>query len=215
MSFDPTAYEHLSNLITTSPFKGVKFYDVAPLMADPEGFNDAAEALDELCWDLIDSCADEFPTEQGFKIASPEARGFVFGAAIASLNSTGIVMLRKPDKLPEVAATVDFGKEYGQDSLQAPIGAIQEGDRVVIVDDLIATGGTPAAAAKLVEMAGGKVLGIVALIELEGLGARKHLESLGYQVLSVLKFKADEEAIAAQAEEAAAQAEETAAAQTE
>lgn len=195
MSFGPDEREQLNSLITTSYFKGVKFYDVSQLMANPDGFNQAIDALDDLCWELIDggSAGDCF-VDYGVKVAAPEARGFVFGAALACYNNTGIVMLRKPDRLPSVAATIDFDKEYGKDSLQVPTGAINPDDKVIIVDDLIATGGTPEAAAKLVEMAGGKVLGVVALIELVGLGAREHLEALGYPVRSVLQFEAGDEA---------------------
>jgi len=190
MSLDPNDREQLKGLITTSHFKDVEFYDVAKLMADPEGFGLAVRAMDNLCEELIEASDDDALSTCEVKIASPEARGFVFGAAIAFYNDTGIVMLRKPDKLPSVAAEIDFGKEYGKDRLQIPTGAIESGDKVLIVDDLIATGGTPEAAAKLLEMAGAKVVGIVALIELVGLGARERLDALGYPLRSVLQYQA-------------------------
>lgn len=174
-----------ASTIQVCAFQGVeKFYDIMPLLADGRAFDAAMSELMGLADDSVGG-----DLEQGADlIVSTEARGFLFGPAIAYQNSLGFVPLRKPGKTPGTTASVAYGKEYGDDALELQKGLIYEGARVVIVDDLVATGGTLEAAAKLVEDQGGKVLAIVALIELAELGGRDRLEKAGYELHSVLQY---------------------------
>jgi len=157
------------------PKEGILFRDVMPLLADPAAFDAAVDAL-------IAGFADA-----GVEyVAAVEARGFIFGAAVAMKLGVGFVPIRKKGKLPFKTESVSYDLEYGTDTLQVQSDAIKGKAKVLMVDDLLATGGTMAAACELIEKIGGEIVGISFLIELGELAGRKKLE--GYKVNSVMSF---------------------------
>ncbi len=137
------------------PKPGIRFYDITTLLLDPVGFKTALEAMEKYV-----------RSRNPQKLLVIESRGFLFGAALADRLGIGVALARKPGKLPSKTARVEYNLEYGTDSLEVHADAINKGDRVVIVDDLIATGGTLAGACKVVEQLGGEVVGISAVIDL-------------------------------------------------
>jgi adenine phosphoribosyltransferase len=157
------------------PKAGILFYDITTLLGDPAGFKLA-----------IDSLA--LPYEgQGIELViGIESRGFILGAAVADRLGTGFIPIRKPGKLPAKTLRESFHLEYGSDSIEMHEDAIRPGQRVLVVDDVLATGGTAAAAANLVRRSGGSLAGLAFLIELVALGGRSKLEQ--EQVYSVLKY---------------------------
>lgn len=146
------------------PKEGVVFKDITPLLASPEGFHKA-----------IDTLATEYRNAGVTKIMGAEARGFIFGGALAYCLGAGFVPARKPGKLPWTTSSVTYDLEYGTDSLEVHADAIGEGDVVLIVDDVLATGGTAAAKAKLVIETGATLAGFAFLIELDFLEGRGRL----------------------------------------
>ena len=159
------------------PRKGILFKDITPLLHDPE----ALEAT-------IDEMSRRVSRPEA--VVAVESRGFVFGAGLALRWRTPLVLVRKFGKLPGRTVREGYALEYGKDTLEIHADALRAGQGVVIVDDLLATGGTAAAAANLVEKLDARVLGMVFLIELTGLGGRERLE--GRTVESLLRFKAGE-----------------------
>ena len=157
------------------PKPGIMFKDIAPLLADPAHLNDALDLMVFLCGDR--------PVD---KVAAIESRGFILGAFIAARLRAGFVPVRKPGKLPAETVSVSYDLEYGQDSLEVHADAIEKGERVLIVDDVIATGGTARATGELVERLGGSVVAYAFLVELGFLNGRSKLE--GYDVLSLIRF---------------------------
>ena len=157
------------------PTKGIVFKDVMPLIADPQYF---AETIDRLAeWTR--------PKEPNL-ILGAEARGFIFGGALAYTLGAGFVAARKPGKLPWETVEATYALEYGTDSLQVHRDAISEGARVIVLDDVLATGGTARAKVELVEQLGGVVGGVVFVIELAFLHGRERLE--GYDVHSLIQY---------------------------
>lgn len=157
------------------PKKGILFRDITPLLAEPRAFTAAVDAL----------CAGF--TEQGVDyVAAVEARGFIFGAAVAERLGAGFVPIRKKGKLPFKTESITYDLEYGTDTLQVHSDAVGNEAKVLMVDDLLATGGTMAAACKLVEKIGGKIVGITFLIELAELAGRTKLG--GYKISTVLTY---------------------------
>ena len=158
------------------PRPGILFRDIAPLLRDH--FDGTIEALDVLLtdeeWDEVDA------------LAGVESRGFILGAALAIRRRKGFVLVRKQGKLPPPVVDVAYDLEYGSDSLEMHKDAVGAGSRVLIVDDLLATGGTAAAVARLVEQAGGTVAGLGFAIELTFLHGRQKLA--GYDVFSLLEY---------------------------
>jgi len=146
------------------PKEGVVFKDITPLLASPEGFHSA-----------IDTLASEYENTTVTKVMGAEARGFIFGGALAYRLGAGFVPARKPGKLPWTVTSVSYDLEYGTDSLEVHADAVGPGDHVLIVDDVLATGGTAAAKAELVTMTGAKVVGFAFLIELDFLHGRNKL----------------------------------------
>jgi len=144
------------------PQPGVLFRDVSPLLADARGFADCIAAL-----------AAPWRAASVQAVCGIEARGFIFGAALAQALHAGFVPLRKPGKLPPPVLAVDYQLEYGSDRLEARSDALQRGERVLLVDDVLATGGTLAAAQTLVERFGAELAGAAVLIELEALRGRE------------------------------------------
>jgi adenine phosphoribosyltransferase len=157
------------------PKKGILFRDITPLLADPKAF---AAAVDALC--------DGF-TKTGIKyVAAVEARGFIFGAAAAEKLGIGFVPIRKKGKLPFKTESITYDLEYGTDTLQVHCDAVSKGSKILMVDDLLATGGTMAAACKLVEKIGGQIVAISFLIELSELRGREKLR--GYDIKTVISY---------------------------
>jgi adenine phosphoribosyltransferase len=146
------------------PTKGVLFRDVTPLLASPDAFAAAAKAM-----------AEPFRDARPEKILGIEARGFLFGTALARELHVGIVPVRKPGKLPRAIESVAYGLEYGQDRLEIHADAFHRGERVLVVDDVLATGGTAKAAVDLAEKLGAEVVGVSVFIELGALGGRARL----------------------------------------
>jgi adenine phosphoribosyltransferase len=158
------------------PKVGINFYDITTLLKHPEGLRRTVDAL----------CA-EFRDDKIDTVIGIEARGFIFAPAIAYHLGAGFVPVRKPKKLPAECASISYELEYGQDTLEIHRDAVGAGHRVLIADDLLATGGTARAVVDLVEGLGGKVVGLAFVIELEFLPGRKKLE--GYDVRSLLKYQ--------------------------
>ena len=158
------------------PKPGINFYDITTLLKHPEGFRR-----------VIDALSAEFKGQQVDTVIGIEARGFIFAPAMAYQLGAGFVPARKPGKLPSECATVSYDLEYGQDALQMHRDAVGEGHRVVIADDLLATGGTASAVVRLVEELGGHVVGLAFVVELEFLPGRDKLQ--GYDVRSLIKYQ--------------------------
>lgn len=146
------------------PKPGILFRDITTLLRDPEGLKYTIDSMAERCADLSPDY-----------IVGMESRGFIFGTPLAYRLNVGFVPVRKPGKLPADIHTVEYDLEYGTDRLQIHQDAFQAGDRVLIVDDLIATGGTAAATAQLVQQTGAELVGFGFIIELTGLAGRKNL----------------------------------------
>lgn len=157
------------------PTEGVVFKDIMPLIADPEYF---AAAIDQL--------ADWVRPRKPDLILGAEARGFIFGAALAYAVGAGFIAARKPGKLPRETVQATYALEYGEDSLQVHRDAIPAGSRVVVLDDVLATGGTAKAKVELVEGLGGVVVGVVFVLELTFLHGRDRLE--GYDVHALISY---------------------------
>ncbi|MDO5127556.1 MAG: adenine phosphoribosyltransferase [Eubacteriales bacterium] len=160
------------------PKEGIIFRDVTGVTENAEGFHLAIEALDA----QLDGVDYDI-------IAGTESRGFIFGAPLAYKNNKGLVLVRKKGKLPRETIERSYDLEYGSATIEIHKDAIKPGTRVVLVDDLIATGGTIEAAAKLIEELGGEVVKMIFLIELTDLGGRKLLE--GYDIASVIQYEGE------------------------
>ncbi|MGE0600240.1 MAG: adenine phosphoribosyltransferase [Dehalococcoidia bacterium] len=157
------------------PQPGILFRDITPLLGNTEGLRKALDGMVGLASDMHPEC-----------IVGIESRGFIFGVPMADRLGLPFVPVRKPGKLPAARMTVEYSLEYGESRLDIHEDAMSAGSRALIVDDLLATGGTALAAAKLVEMVGGVVAGFTFAIELEALAGRKKLD--GYPVESLLRF---------------------------
>ncbi len=157
-----TSFASLVRAVPDFPSPGIVFRDITPLLADAGGFARCIDALAEP-W-----------LGQGVQaVCGIESRGFIFGAALAQKLNAGFVPLRKPGKLPPPVTGVDYQLEYGSDRLEARVDALKPGERTLIVDDVLATGGTLLAARALVEQLGAQLAGAVVLIELDALGGRR------------------------------------------
>src|ERR1700739_4338359 len=157
------------------PKKGILFYDITTLLRDKIGYAT-----------LIDQLAEHYIGKQVDLILGMEARGFIFGPALAYRLNAGFVPVRKPGKLPAETAKVSYELEYGSNALEIHKDAIQKGDRVLIVDDLLATGGTAVATAKLATGLGARIAGLAFVVELDFLKGREKLAN--YDVFSLLHY---------------------------
>jgi adenine phosphoribosyltransferase len=157
------------------PKKGILFRDITPLLADPDAFAAAVDAL-----------SSPFAEANIDFVAAVEARGFIFGAAVAEKLNAGFVPIRKKGKLPFDTQSVTYDLEYGTDTLEVHTDAVTKNTNVLMVDDLLATGGTMAAACRLIEKIGGKVAAISFLIELTDLAGRQKLP--GYNITTVISY---------------------------
>ena len=157
------------------PEPGIMFRDITSVIQDPAGLKLAVDGLTDLVKDL------DFDL-----VIGPESRGFIFGVPVAYLLGKGFIPVRKKGKLPRETVSQKYDLEYGQAEIEMHVDAVKPGQKVVIVDDLIATGGSAEAAAKLVEKLGGQVVRMVFVMELAGLEGRKKLE--GYDVESLIVY---------------------------
>lgn len=162
--------------IENFPKEGILFRDITTLIEDPEGLKSAVDSFRDLLSDL------EFDV-----IVGPEARGFIFGVPVAYVMGKGFVPVRKPGKLPRETVSKTYDLEYGTETLEMHKSSIRPGARVVVVDDLLATGGTTRAIIELVEEMGGEVICFACLIELKGLNGREKLK--GTEVRSLIAYE--------------------------
>jgi adenine phosphoribosyltransferase len=160
------------------PRPGIVFKDITTLTKDPVGFCGAVDAI-----------ADRYVDANVDLVVGIESRGFVFGAAVAYKLGVGFVPARKPGKLPAQTVRAEYDLEYGSDAIEIHRDAISQGQRVLIVDDLLATGGTASAAAHLVEELGGNIVAIVFVVDLAFLGGRHKLG--GHEVFSLIEYDAE------------------------
>ncbi|MBI5519735.1 MAG: adenine phosphoribosyltransferase [Desulfovibrio sp.] len=151
---------------------GITFFDITPLLAEPAAFRYAIDAL-----------AERYKDAGATKILAAEARGFLFGAPLAYKMNLGFIPVRKPGKLPYKTTSVTYDLEYGTDTLQMHVDAVKPGDRILIIDDLLATGGTTGGMIQLVKDAGGDIAGIGFLIELGFLDGPSKLEGIPHEYL--------------------------------
>lgn len=158
------------------PKKGIDFIDITTLLNDGEAFSEAINTM----------LAKSRSLGSYDKIAATEARGFIFGSPMAAMEGKGFIPVRKKGKLPYKTISCEYDLEYGTDILEMHSDAVEPGQKVLIVDDLLATGGTAAAVADMVKNAGGEVAGILFLIELDDLKGREKLKE--YNVISVIRL---------------------------
>lgn len=169
------ALKKLIREIPDFPKPGILFRDITPLLANPSGLGLAVELL-----------ANPFRGKAIDLVVGAESRGFIFGTAVACCLSAGFVLVRKPGKLPHKKLSMTYDLEYGKDTLEMHADSIVRGQRVLVVDDLLATGGTMRASCDLVERAGGQIVGVAVLIELSALNGRSKLGQ--YPVHSVIQY---------------------------
>ena len=171
----PVCLEDRIRDIPDFPHKGVLFKDITPLLQDPVAFRDAMNRL-----------AAHYKDAGIEAVVGVESRGFIFGAPLAYLLNTGFVPVRKFGKLPSQTVNVEYALEYGTNIVEIHMDAIKPGQKVLIVDDLLATGGTVAAARELVEKLGGQIMGIAFLAELSYLKGRERLN--GHDVFALITY---------------------------
>ncbi len=160
------------------PKPGIGFKDITTLLKEPRVFAQA-----------VDFMAAHFRSRQVQKVLGIESRGFIFGAPLALQLGAGFVPARKPKKLPAAVLREEYALEYGTDAIEIHVDAIAQGERVIVIDDLLATGGTASAAGRLVEKSGGRLLGFAFLIELDFLHGRQKLA--GYDILSLIHVQSE------------------------
>jgi len=171
----------LIRTIPDFPKPGIRFRDITPLLADADGFRQVIRALADRYAGQID------------KVAAIEARGFIFGAAIAHALGVGFVPIRKPGKLPHASIGHDYELEYGTNRVEIHVDGVARGERVVVIDDLLATGGTAAAAIALLERVGAHIVECAFVIDLVDVGGRARLERGRYKVHALCEFTEDED----------------------
>jgi adenine phosphoribosyltransferase len=159
------------------PKKGILFRDITTLIKNKDAFKDCIDQMSKILTKL--DCD---------KIAGIESRGFIFSSPLAYNLLKPNILMRKKNKLPAEKHSIDFELEYGKATLEIHKDSIEKGEKIIIIDDLIATGGTAEAAAKLVEKSGGKVLGFIFVINLFDLGGKNLLENKGYKTYSLIDF---------------------------
>ncbi len=161
--------------VSDFPIKGIQFKDITPLVADGEAFKYTVNLFKEIAVNV-----------KAEVVVGPDARGFIFGTPVAYSLGIGFIPVRKPGKLPRATISEDYELEYGTNTLSIHQNDIKKGQKVLIIDDLLATGGTIEATTKLIERLGGIVVGIAFVIELEDLKGRDRLKN--YNVFSLLKY---------------------------
>lgn len=168
--------ERFIRAVPDFPKKGIIFRDITTLIKDGPGFRKA-----------IDLIASRYEGREVDSVVCPESRGFIIGAALAYKLGVGVVPVRKAGKLPAETKKKEYALEYGTDAVEIHVDAIKPGDKVLVVDDLLATGGTISATVQLVEELGGEVIGVDFLIELTSLKGREKLN--GYDVFSIIQYE--------------------------
>ncbi len=176
----PEDLKALVRTVPDFPHAGIQFRDITTLIGHPQGLASSVAHLAQLA-----------AAAGAQKIAGMEARGFIFGAAVAVQLGVGFVPVRKPGKLPIVTIGIDYALEYGTDRLEMDPGAVAQGEKVVIVDDLIATGGTALASAQLLREAGADVTHALFVIDLPDLGGAERLRASGITVAALMEFEGD------------------------
>ena len=166
--------------IKNYPIDGLMFRDITTLLQYPEGLR---ESIDQLVNRYKDLKID--------KIVAIEARGFILGAPLAYLLNIGLVLIRKPGKLPSETINQEYKLEYGSDKVEIHTDAIKKGEKVLIVDDLIATGGTAEAAVRLIQKVQGEIVECCFIIDLPDLGGSKKLEKMGQKVFTLCEFEGE------------------------
>ena len=166
--------------IPDHPKPGILFRDITTLLQDRDGFRLAVLGL-----------ADPFRSTCVDKVVGIEARGFILGGAAAIELGAGFVPVRKSGKLPHATIGHDYALEYGTDRIEVHIDALAKGEKVLLVDDLIATGGTLEASLRVVEALGGEVVGAAVVIDLPDLGGRRRFEALGHKLVALCAFEGD------------------------
>ena len=166
--------------IKNYPIKGVMFRDITTLLKNSGGFRTA-----------IDEFVNRYKDIKIDKIVAIESRGFIIAAPLAYLLNVGLVLIRKPGKLPSKTIDQDYKLEYGTDSIEVHTDAINKGDKVLIVDDLIATGGTAEATVKLVNKMHGEIIECCFVIDLPDIGGRARLEDMGQKVFTLCEFEGE------------------------
>lgn len=175
--------QHIKDKIRTIPDfpkQGIMFRDITTLLKDKDGFND-----------VINAFAERYKNQKIDVVAGIEARGFIIGGALANKLGVGFVPLRKKGKLPYKTHKIEYDLEYGKDCLEIHEDAIKTGDKVLVVDDLIATAGTCLAATNLIKKVGGEITECCFVIELPNLHGREKLENQGHKVFSLVQFEGD------------------------
>ena len=162
------------------PRQGIQFRDITTLLKDPVGFRTT-----------IDELVARYKNEKIDMVAGIESRGFILGAPLAYALNKGFIPIRKKGKLPAETMGHDYELEYGTDRIEIHTDAIQKGDRVLLVDDLIATGGTAEAACKLIDRMGGRIVECCFIIDLPDIGGRARLEKHGHKVFALCEFEGD------------------------
>jgi adenine phosphoribosyltransferase len=171
----PDQLKGLIREVPDFPKPGITFYDITTLLKDKDGFRDTVDALQS-----------HYNDRQIDVVVGIEARGYFFAPAMAHALGAGFVPVRKPKKLPHLVKSVEYSLEYGTDQLEIHADAISSGQNVLIIDDVLATGGTASATARLVELLGGKVAGLGFVIELSFLEGRKRLPD--FDVFSLISY---------------------------
>jgi len=166
--------------IENYPIKGVMFRDITTLLKDPEGLRDS-----------INKLVDRYKDVNIDKIVAIESRGFIIGAPLAYLLNVGLVLIRKPGKLPAETIDQDYKLEYGIDRIEVHVDAIEKGEKVLVVDDLIATGGTAEATVRLVQKMKGCIVECCFIIDLPDIGGRDRLENMGQKVFTLCEFEGE------------------------
>jgi len=174
------AIKSLIRTIPDFPKPGIRFRDITPLLGNADGFQQSTRLLAERYRGKVD------------KVAAIEARGFIFGASVAHALGVGFVPIRKPGKLPGEWIGHEYTLEYGTNRIEIHVDAVSGPERVVVIDDLLATGGTALAAVSLVEQIGGKVVECAFVVDLVDLGGRKKIEQRGTGVFALCEFSEDE-----------------------
>jgi len=173
----------IKSLIRTVPHypkEGIMFRDITTLLKDPLGLKL-----------MVDELANRYKDRRINKVAGIEARGFIVGAPLAYLLGVGFVPIRKKGKLPSQTIGHDYDLEYGTDRVEIHTDAIENGDKVLLVDDLIATGGTAAAACRLISQVGGQIIECAFVIDLPDIGGKRRLQKLGHSVFALTEFEGE------------------------